>query len=264
MACITTRLLGTERERRITTFLLAIGIPCSAQMAIITAVLAGTSGYFMLLYLLFMFVIVVGTGTLLARFLPGRSAPLLIELPPLRLPVLQNVLKKTWTKSYQFIKEAFPLFAGGTLALGLLDVYGILQELRDLLAPVTMSWLHLPAEVADIFIMGFIRKEFGAAAVLSLQMLPLQEFIVMLTLSLTVPCVAATMVIIKERGWREGLLIWSVVFTLAFIIGGLATRLLEAFSIYGALQVPAVAGVLVLTLIAVIALIKLILPRQAA
>ncbi|OPX88384.1 MAG: Ferrous iron transport protein B [Pelotomaculum sp. PtaB.Bin104] len=264
MACITTRLLGTERERRITTFLLAIGIPCSAQMAIITAVLAGTSGYFMLLYLLFMFVIVVGTGTLLARFLPGRSAPLLIELPPLRLPLVQNVWKKTWNKSYQFIKEAFPLFAGGTLTLGLLDVYGILQKLRDLLAPITVSWLHLPEEVADIFIMGFIRKEFGAAAVLSLQMHPLQEFIVMLTLSLTVPCVAATMVIIKERGWREGLLIWSVVFTMAFIIGGVATRLLEAFSRYDALQVPAVAGVLVLTLIAVIALIKLILPRQAA
>ncbi|MDD3653342.1 MAG: ferrous iron transport protein B [Desulfotomaculaceae bacterium] len=219
MALITTRMLGTERERRISTFLLALGIPCSAQLAIITAVLAGTSQYFMLLYLLFMFVIVVGAGVLLQRFLPGRSSPLLIELPPLRLPGLQNVWKKTWTKSYQFIREAFPIFAGGALMLSLLDAYGILWSLRNLLAPVTVSWLHLPAEVADIFIMGLIRKEFGAAAVLSLQMLPLQNFIVMLTLSLTVPCIASTMVILKERGWREGLFVWAIVYVMAFIIG---------------------------------------------
>lgn len=257
MALITTRMLGTERERRIATFLLALGIPCSAQLAVITAVLAGTSQYFMLLYILFMFIIAVGAGILLERYLPGRSSPLLIELPPLRLPGLQNVWKKTWIKSYQFIKEAFPLFVGGALVLSLLDVYGILQELRNLLVPVTVSWLHLPAEVADIFIMGLIRKEFGAAAVLSLQMLPLQNFIVMLTLSLTVPCIASTMIIIKERGWREGLFIWAVVYIMAFIIGGAVTRLLESFSVAGSLQVLPLTGVLLLGLTVIIALIKL-------
>jgi len=227
MAFITTRILGSDRERRIAVFLLALGIPCSAQMAVITAVLAGVGAFYMLLYIIFMFSIIICAGTLLGRFLPGRPSPLLIELPPLRLPGVQNVWRKAWRKSYQFIKEAFPIFAGGTLLLGILDVYGILHELRNLLAPVTVSWLHLPEEMADIFIMGFIRKEFGAAAILSLQMLPLQKFVVVLTLSLTVPCIASTMVIFKERGWREGLLIWSVIFTLAFIIGGLSTRLLE-------------------------------------
>ncbi|MDF9408629.1 ferrous iron transport protein B [Pelotomaculum isophthalicicum JI] len=227
MACITTRILGSDRERRIAIFLLALGVPCSAQMAIITAVLAGSGVSYMLLYMLFMLFMIVGAGTLLGRFLPGRPFPLLIELPPLRLPGAKNVWKKTWGRSYQFIKEAFPIFAGGTLLLGILDVYGVLHQLRYLLAPVTVSWLHLPEEVADIFIMGFIRKEFGAAAVLNLQMLPLQKFVVMLTLSLTVPCIASTMVIFKERGWREGLLIWAAVFATAFIAGGLATRLLE-------------------------------------
>jgi len=227
MACITTRILGSDRERRIAVFLLALGIPCSAQIAIITAVLAGSGALYMLLYVLFMLGIVLCAGTLLKRFLPGRPFPLLIELPPLRLPGVQNVCQKAWGRSYQFIKEAFPIFAMGTLLLGIFDAYGFLHELQRLLAPITVSWLHLPEDVADIFIMGFIRKEFGAAAVLNLQMLPLQKFIVMLTLSLTVPCIASAMVIFKERGWREGLLIWAVVFILAFLIGGLATRLLE-------------------------------------
>lgn len=263
MACITTRLLGSDRERRIAIFLLALGVPCSATMAIITAVLAGLGAYYMLLYILFMFSIVVCTGTLLGRFLPGSPSPLLIELPPLRLPRLQNVWKKAWLKSYQFIKEAFPLFAGGTLFLSILEVSGLLQGLRNLLVPLTVGWLHLPTEVADIFIMGSIRKEFGAAAILTLEMLPLQKFVVMLTLSLTVPCIASTMVIFKERGWREGLFIWLVVFTLAFLIGGAATRLLEAFSTSGSLHSPALFGVIILGLAALLGLTRMSLPGKA-
>lgn len=263
MACITTRLLGSDRERRIAIFILALGVPCSAQMAIITAVLAGLGASYMFLYILVMFSIVVCSGTLLGRFLPGRPSPLLIELPPLRLPRLQNVSKKVWIKSYQFIKEAFPLFAGGTLFLGILEVTGLLQGVRDFLVPLTVGWLHLPSEVADIFIMGFIRKEFGAAAILTLPMLPLQKFVVMITLSLTVPCIASTMVIFKERGWREGLLIWSTVFTLAFVIGGAVARLLEAFSTPDSLHTPALFGVIILIVVVMLALSRISLPGKA-
>jgi len=263
MACITTRLLGSDRERRIAIFILALGVPCSAQMAIITAVLASLGASYMFLYILIMFSIVVCSGTLLGRFLPGRPSPLLIELPPLRLPRPQNVLKKVWIKSYQFIKEAFPLFAGGTLFLSILEVTGLLQGIRDSLVPLTVGWLHLPSEVADIFIMGFIRKEFGAAAILTLPMLPLQKFVVMITLSLTVPCIASTMVIFKERGWREGLLIWSTVFTLAFLIGGAMARLLEAFSTPDSLHTPALFGVIMLIVVVVLALSRISLPGKA-
>jgi len=263
MACITTRILGSDRERRIATFLLALGIPCSAQMAIISAVLASMGVFYMLLYILFMFCILFCTGILLDRFLPGRPSPLLIELPPLRMPGFQNVIKKTWLKSYQFIQEAAPLFAGGTLVLSILDMCGLLQELRNFLAPVTVSWLHLPAETADVFIMGLIRKEFGAIAILNLQMLPLQNFIILLTLSLTVPCMASTMVIFKERGWREGLLIWSVVLILAFVIGGAATRLLEVLSVSGFIQALALFIIIIMGLVAILILIKRYQPRRA-
>lgn len=263
MACITTRLLGSDRERRIAIFILALGVPCSAQMAIITAVLAGLGASYMFLYILVMFSMVVCSGTLLGRFLPGSPSPLLIELPPLRLPRPQNVLKKVCIKSYQFIKEAFPLFAGGTLFLSILEVTGLLQGIRDALVPLTVGWLHLPSEVADIFIMGLIRKEFGAAAILTLPMLPLQKFVVMITLSLTVPCIASTMVIFKERGWREGLLIWTTVFTLAFLIGGAMARLLEAFSTQDFLLTPALFGVITLIVIVVLAITKIALPGKA-
>jgi ferrous iron transport protein B len=211
----------------------------------------------MFLFVLFMFCLLVCTGTILSTFLPGGITPLLIELPPLRLPKFKNIIIKTWGRTYQFITEAFPIFAGGTLFLGILEVTGLLNGLRNFLAPLTVKWLHLPPEVADILVMGFIRKEFGAAAILSLHMLPLQNFVVLLTLSLTVPCIASTMVIFKERGWREGAVIWLTVFCLAFLIGGAATRLLEYFNRLGYLQIPALSGLVILVTFGVLALFRM-------
>lgn len=262
MAFISTRMLSSDRERRIAIFLLALCVPCSAQLAIIIAILAGQGAAYMVLYTVIILSLLVCTGTLLSRFLPGGISPLLIELPPLRLPKIKNVTVKAWNRSYNFLKEALPIFAAGSLFLGILEVTGLLDGLRKLLAPVTVNWLHLPQEVADILVMGFIRKEFGAAAILNLNMLPLQNFVILLTLSLTVPCIASTMVIIKERGWREGIMIWIAVFFLAFLIGGGATRVLEFFSRFGYLQIPALSGLIILTTAGLLALVRIPLHRK--
>lgn len=249
MAVISSRLLNSERERRIAIFLLAFGVPCSAQMAIIMAVFAGLGPTYLLLYVLIMVSILTITGTLLGRFLPGAPAPLLIELPPLRLPKPKNFIKKAWTRAYDFIKEAFPLFAGGALFLSILEVTGLLNGLRRLLMPLTVSWLHLPPEIADVFIMGAIRKEFGAATIMNLNMFPIQDFVVMLTLTLTVPCIASTIVILKERGWREGVMFWCIIYALAFLIGGVTARLLEYFSKTGALQAKLFGLIILVTVV---------------
>ncbi|MHB1041440.1 MAG: FeoB small GTPase domain-containing protein [Eubacteriales bacterium] len=260
MALITTRMLGSEREKRIAVFLLALSVPCSGQMAFITAALASMGLSYMLLYILLIFSILVGTGTLLARFLPGESMPLLIDLPPIRFPGPKNVLKKAWLKTYYFILEALPLFAGGALFLSLMDVFGLLARLQEWLSPLTVGWLHLPKEVADTLVMGFIRRDFGTAGVLTLPLTAEQKFIVMLTLTLFVPCIASTMIIYKERGWREGSIIWPSVFALAFLIGGLIARLLEAFRAYGEMQIPAVMGLVFLGLAVITILRKISLP----
>ncbi|HOV80339.1 MAG TPA: ferrous iron transport protein B [Bacillota bacterium] len=248
MACISTRLLSSDRERRIAIFLLALGIPCSAQMAVNVAVIASMGFTYMLLFFLFLFTVLLGAGVVLGRLLPGGTTPLLIELPPLRLPIPQNIIKKASLKSYYFIKEALPLFAGGMLFMSLLDAAGLLQGLRSLLVPVTVGWLHLPAEIADIFIMGLIRKEFGAAAILSLNMSHLQNFVALITLTLTVPCIASTMVVFKERGVSEGLVIWIIVFSLAFFIGGVVARILEVFDMPGSLRAPVLAVLIIVAL----------------
>ena len=253
MASITTRMLGSDRERRIAIFLLALAVPCSAQLAFITAVLAGLGPSFLILYILIIFSVLVGVGTLLGRFLPGYPTPLMIDLPPMRLPRLQNVTIKAWTKTYQFLVEAFPLFAGGALLLSVLKLTGALYSIQVAMEPLTVGWLQLPRDAANAFLMGFIRRDFGTAGILSIPMLPVQQFIALVTLTLFIPCIAATMVIFKERGWKEGLVIWPSVFILAFFFGGLLAQLFSLLARFPQpLWVPLVGAVVIVTLAAVL------------
>ncbi|MEW6662983.1 MAG: ferrous iron transport protein B [Bacillota bacterium] len=226
MATITTRMLGSDRERRIATFLLALTIPCSAQLAVIMAMLADEGGKYIAIYAGTIFGVLVIVGSILHKLLPGQSSDLLIDLPPIRLPRLDNVIKKTVTKSVHFMKEATPLFAIGALLIGSLQVSGLLSRFQAALAPLTEGWLQLPREAAAAFIMGFVRRDFGAAGLYDLPLTPEQKVVALVTISLFVPCIASALVIFKERGRKEALLIWPSVLVLAFVIGGLLSRLL--------------------------------------
>ncbi|OIQ60407.1 ferrous iron transport protein B [Moorella thermoacetica] len=225
-ATITTRLLGSIRERRIATFLLAMAIPCSAQLAVITSMLVRLGHGYTILYVILIGSILVLTGTALNWLLPGQPSDLFIDLPPLRWPQPVNILKKTATRASSFIQEAAPLFAGGALLIGILQVTGLLAALQNLLAPVTVNWLQLPKEAATAFIMGFVRRDFGAAGLYSLPLTPAQSLVALTTITIFVPCIASALVIFKERGWREGVIIWPTILLLAFFIGGVISHIL--------------------------------------
>ncbi len=229
VASITTRLLGSEREKRITIFLLGLAIPCSAQLGVIAGMLAGVGPQYMALYALVILAVLIIVGTMLNKLLPGKSTELLIDLPPLRLPRLNNVLRKTGIKSYAFLNEATPLFALGALIISTLQITGTLTALQKLLAPLTVGWLMLPQETATAFIMGIVRRDFGAVGLTSMALTPMATVVSLITITLFVPCIASILIIIKERGHREGALIWLGTWVIAFTIGGLVAQLSNIF-----------------------------------
>ncbi|MBS4024128.1 MAG: ferrous iron transport protein B [Clostridia bacterium] len=226
MATITTRLLGSDKERKIATFLLALAIPCSAQIAVIVALLAGLGVKVAIAYVAIMFTVLVIIGTILNKILPGQSTHLMIDLPPLRLPRVENVLKKTTIKTWYFLREATPLFAIGALAIGILQVSGLLDIIQVGLAPLTEGWLKLPKEAATAFIMGFVRRDFGAAGLFDLTLTPVQTLVALVTISLFVPCIASGLIIIKEQGKKHAAMMWASVLVLAFFFGGLLAQIL--------------------------------------
>ncbi len=254
MATITTRLLGSNRERIIAIVLLGLTIPCSAQIAVIAGMLSSLGGVYVALFTLVITSILIISGTILNAFLPGQSTSLLIDLPRLRLPRFGNVIKKTVTKSYNFLKEAFLLFAIGALLISTLQVTGILETLQNALVPLTVGWLKLPKETATAFIMGIVRRDFGAAGLSTLTLTPIQTVASLITITLFVPCIASIMILFKERPKIEAAMIWAGSWIVAFLVGGLVINLYSVFAdSYGSKSIVFVALSFIIITLAVIA-----------
>ena len=220
MASISTRILGSDRERLIAIVLLSLTIPCSAQLGVIAGLLAQIGFWYFLLYISIIVAVFLITGTLLNKVVPGKSTDLLIDVPPMRLPVVKNVFQKTWSKSAHFVKEAGPIFALGALLIGVLNITGALEFLQNVMAPLVVSWMKLPKESATAFIMGIIRRDFGAAGFYDMVLTREQTLVAMTTLTLFVPCIASVVVILQERGLKQGLIVFLSCIAAAFLIGG--------------------------------------------
>lgn len=226
MGTLTTRILGSKRERFIATALMAVAVPCSAQIAVIAALMAGVgpgyaAAYFGALLLIFGLV-----GTVLNRLVPGVSTDLLIDLPSLRVPRLDNVVRKSFMKVYHFMKEVTLFFLFGALFISVLQVTGALNGIEAFAVPLTVGWLGLPAEAATAFVMGFVRRDFGAAGFFTMNLTAAQLLVSMVTITLFVPCVASVMVIWKERGARYVAGLFAASIGIAFLTGGVLARVI--------------------------------------
>ena len=230
MATLTTRILDSKRERILVTLFLALAVPCSAQLGVVMGMLAGISFAATMIWSGVVFLVLLFVGWLAARLIPGERTPLLVELPPLRWPVFFNVTTKTLARVEWYLKEVIPLFLLGTLIMFAIAKIGLLAWLIDVSQPLVTNWLGLPAEASAAFLMGFIRRDFGATGFFLMEgeglLTPAQAVVAMVTITLFVPCLDSVMMIAKERGWRATIAMLVVVFGLAFLVGGLLYRLL--------------------------------------
>lgn len=226
MATITTRMLGTEREKTIATTILQFVIPCSAQLAVITVLLSAAGPKAIVLYVIVILTVLLLTSTILNKIVPGQSSPLILDLPLMSLPDPKNIFRKTYYRSLGFMKEATPLFFLGTAIIGLLQITGLINYWINFLEPLTTKLLQLPKESAVAFIMGMVRRDFGAAGLFHMNLNQYQTVVALVTITLFVPCIASFLVMIKERGLKQGLIIWAGTWFFAFTIGGIVSHIL--------------------------------------
>jgi ferrous iron transport protein B len=235
MATLTARVMETLKERIIVTLLLALAVPCSAQLGVILGMLSGLSPLAAAIWFGTLVGVMFLTGALAARVVPGRSPDFLLEIPPLRLPQLSNIVVKTGTRIEWYLKEAVWLFIVGTLVLFLLDRSGALTVIQRVAAPLVVRWLSLPAEATQAFIIGFLRRDYGAAGLFMLakrgELSSVQVVVSLVTITLFIPCFANFLMIIKERGVKVALWIVGFVFPFAFLVGGLLNLALRHFEI---------------------------------
>lgn len=225
MAVISTRMMGTERQRTIATALLGLSIPCSAQLGVILGLLAALGMGWWLAYLAVILLVFGIAGKALDAVLPGTGKGLVTELPRLRRPSLDSVLSKTWKRSKMFLTEAGPLFAGTAVVVSALDYTGRLETIEAGLSPL-VSLLGLPASFAQVLILGLVRRDFAAAGMTDMALSAPQIFVGLVVITLFVPCILAMVMIVKERDLKSGILMWVGSWAVAFTVGGLLALVL--------------------------------------
>lgn len=237
MATLTCRILDTRRERVIATLLLALGVPCSAQLGVILGILGRPSMPFAATAI-WMGVVVAVTftvGYLAAKVMPGTGSDFILEVPPIRWPQMYNIVVKTAARVEWYIREAVPLFVLGTLILFGLHKAGLLQSIQVAAAPLVQQFLGLPPKATEAFVIGFLRRDYGVAGLYKLveagQMNHVQIVVSLVTMTLFVPCVANFFVTIKERGLGTAVAMSAFIFPFAFLIGGLLNMALHALGI---------------------------------
>ncbi len=235
MAVMTTRILEGKRDRLIAIFLLALAIPCSAQLGVILGMLSELSMKALLIWLACVLGILLVSGWLAARILPGERSEFFLEIPPLRRPALQNVALKTMNRAVWYLKEAVPLFVLGTLVLFTLDKLDMLHLIERAASPVVVGVLGLPPRATEAFIIGFLRRDYGAAGLFNMyrqgQLTPLQSLVSIITITLFIPCLASFFIIIKEKGLKVALAMLAIITPAALIVGGIMNWMLRYFHV---------------------------------
>lgn len=232
MATMTTRILDSRKERLQVTLLLALGVPCSAQLGVILGMITQLGAVAVMIWLSVVVATLLAVGYLAARIIPGQSSDFILELPTLRLPSFGNITVKTLARVEWYLREVVPIFILGTTALFVLDKLKLLTALERLLAPLISGWLNLPSEVTGIFLIGFLRRDYGATGLFALARegaLSTSQIVVSLVvITLFMPCVANLLMIVKEHGTRTALAVAAFVFPFAFAVGGILNLILQS------------------------------------
>jgi ferrous iron transport protein B len=244
MATMTTRILATPKERLIATLLLALGVPCSAQLGVILGISAGISPMATLVVIGVVISQMLLVGYLSSKLIKGAPSPFLFEIPPIRVPVVKNVAVKTGFRIKWFLREAVPLFILGTLILFLLDRIRVpftgglsgIEAVEGVFRPVVVGVLHMPVETAKVFILGFLRRDYGAAGLFDMAKdgsLSVQQLIAaMIVMTLFVPCIANFFVMIKEQGAKKAFAMLAFITPFAVIVGAIVHWILRTFNLF--------------------------------
>jgi len=236
MATLTTRILDTRKERIIVTLLLALGVPCSAQIGVILGMFGKQPIGALMIWILILTMVILFVGFIASKVIPGQRTDFILELPPIRKPQFSNVMIKTLSRIEWYLREAVPLFVLGTFILFVADKLGIIPFLEEAASPIVVNILGLPSIAAASFIMGFLRRDYGAAGLFALQeqgLLNTEQVVVSLvTITLFIPCIANLFMIIKERGMRTAVAMSIFVFPFAVLVGGVLHRVLLWMKIF--------------------------------
>jgi len=230
-----TRILSSKKEKLCTASLFTC-MPCSSRIGIIMGVVGYYGGVLLALSVFVTLLIAVLIwGFLAKRVMRTETTPLLLELPPYRKPLIENVLTKSWIRMKDFVYIVIPLLAISGAAYAILDIIGVTNMIVKPLSPLTW-WLGLPAIVAIPIVFGFLQKDLTGAMLLSvigseitLALTPLQIYTFGVATTIQIPCIIALGMLIREFGPKRAVSLTGVSIVYGLFVAGLIWRVISIF-----------------------------------
>ncbi|SCZ06876.1 ferrous iron transporter B [Alkaliphilus peptidifermentans] len=229
-AILGTRASTSQKERIIVASVVSLAVPCAAQTGAFIALLGDRSVLVLVLvYLISLLAMFIG-GMVLNKMIPGKSDPILLEIPNLLMPDRQSYLKKIYLRTKHFMLEAeVPMLLGVGFA-ALVAETGALNAVGGFIEPIIEGWLGLPREATIGLILGVIRRELAVLPLLELDLSTLQLLVASVVALFYLPCLSVLGVLIKEFRIKIALAIGISTFFLAFFIGGLINQVVTLVS----------------------------------
>jgi len=250
-AVMATRTLESKRDR-IITILSAPLVTCSARMEVLVfvagAFFGASAGNFVWAVVALSLALSVGTAKLfgLVLFKNQPPTPLLIELPPYRVPTIRSVLIHTWDRAKHFIKKAGGVILIGSLVFWVASSIPWGARLEDTIigqighfisfvfTPLGLDW-H--ASVALLF--GIVAKEVviavfgqlgdGSHDNISKWYSASSALVLMVFLNLYTPCLATIAATKAEAGWKWATFQIAYSLALAWIMAFLTVKVSAIF-----------------------------------
>jgi ferrous iron transport protein B len=248
-AALATRILESRREKFICATMLSIGIPCMAQTAMVVGLIGRYGWQYLAIIYGILFILWLIIGFVLNAMLPGSSPPLLMEIPPYRLPHPKVLGKKVWMRIRVFLADAIPYVFLGVLFVNILHVSGIIDALSRVFAPLLGGLLGLPSEAIVALLMGFVRKDV-AVGMLSPLGLSVRELVVaVIVLTAYFPCAATFVVLLRELGPFDMLKSALIMLVAAFGAGALTNLVMSRVVSVGHVIIGVIVMVVVILLV---------------
>lgn len=229
------RTLETKKQRFISATLLAIAVPCMAQLALVFAIFYSSdlgSGswafkpeFYLTIVFLVLIILYIVIGIILNKFIKGDNPEIFLEIPPYRRPSFKTVIKKTWMRVRWFLKDAIPWLFFGVFIISLLYISGIIEILGKVFEPFMVGLFGLPGAISIVLLTGFLRKDLALGLLLALTSAgaillgPMQLVIIAVMLTIYFPCIATFAVLIKELGLKDMLKSATIMVSTAIIVG---------------------------------------------
>lgn len=217
---LSTRTLETRKQRFISATLLAICVPCMAQLAMVFGVLGRYGIHYIGIVFVTLVILYIIVGLLLNRFIKGESPEIFLEIPSYRRPSFKAVIKKTWMRIRWFLKEAIPYLFLGVFIINILYAIGILQWFGNALSPLMEGLFGLPGDASIALVTGFFRKDLAVGMLLTIEGIHVMQLVIAITmLTIYFPCVATFAVLIRELGIKDMIKSAAIMVSTAAVVG---------------------------------------------